>query len=116
MGVAREIDTGSLSRAMSRIGLKDTKLIKQKQQLEELEKERVKEKQGREKIEEKCQELVQQKAKLSQQVVGKLALQDARHFIWDQIIIEVDKFRPYLDFIEDQENTMIEARKKVHIH
>ena len=43
-GVAGEIDTGSLSRAMSQIGLKDTELVKLKQQIEELEKERVKEK------------------------------------------------------------------------
>ena len=51
---------------MSHIGLKDTNLIKQKQQVEELEKERVKEKQGREKAEEKCRELTQQNDKLSQ--------------------------------------------------
>ena len=66
-----------------------------------MEKERVKEEQGREKAEEKCQELIQQNAKLSQQVVGKFALKGARNLIWDQIIIEANKFRPYLDFIED---------------
>ena len=33
--------------------------------------------------------------------------------IWDQIIIEADKFRPYIDFIEYRENAMIEAKKKV---
>ena len=33
--------------------------------------------------------------------------------IWDQIIIEADKFRPYLDFIEGQESAMVEAKKKV---
>ena len=56
--MAGEIDTSSLSRAMSQIGLKDTELIKLKQQVEELEKERVKEERGREKAEEKCQELL----------------------------------------------------------
>ena len=65
-GIAGEIDIGSLSKAMSQIGLKDTELIKLKQQIEKLEKERVKEEQGREKAEEKCQELIQQNAKLSQ--------------------------------------------------
>ena len=59
--------------------------------------------------------MIQQNAKLSQQVVSKFALQGARHLIWDQIIIEADKFRPYIDFIEDQENAMIEAKKKVLI-
>ena len=48
-------------------------------------------------------------------MVDKIALQGARNLIWDQIIIEADKFRPYLDFIEDQENTLIEANKKVQV-
>ena len=46
-------------------------------------------------------------------MVGKFSLQGARHLIWDQIIIEADKFRPYLDLIEYQENAMKEAKKKV---
>ena len=57
--------------------------------------------------------MIQQNTKLSQQVVGKLSLQGARHLIWDQIIIEANKFWPYLDFIEDQESAMVEAKKKV---
>ena len=54
VGVTREIDTGSFSRAMSQIGLKDTELVKLKQQIEELEKEKGKERQEKEKMEEKC--------------------------------------------------------------
>ena len=42
-GMAGEIDTNSLSRAMSQIRLKDTELIKLKQHIKEMEKERVKE-------------------------------------------------------------------------
>ena len=49
---------------------------------------------------------------MSQQVVGKLALQGVRHLIWDQIIMEADKFRPYLDIIEDHEIAMKEAKKQ----
>ena len=41
--MAGEIDTSSLSKAMSQIGLNDTELIKLKQQIKELENERVKE-------------------------------------------------------------------------
>ena len=66
IGVAREIDTVSLSKKMSQIGLKDTELIRLKQQIEELEKQKVKERPGRENIEEKCQGLIQQNAKLIQ--------------------------------------------------
>ena len=51
---------------MSQIGLKDTELVKLKQQIEELEKEKGKEEQGKEKMEEKCQGLIQKNAKLSQ--------------------------------------------------
>ena len=111
--MTEEVDTSSLSKGMSQIGLKDNELVKLKQRLKELEKERVKEKQGRERAEEKCWELTQKIDKLSQQVIEELSLQGARHLIWDQIIIEVYKFQPYLDVIEDLEFAMREARKQV---
>ena len=41
-----------------------------------------------------------------------LALQGTRHLIWDQIIIEADKFRPYLDIIEDHEIAVREAKRQ----
>ena len=90
--MAREIDTSSLSKAMSQIGIKDTELVKMMRKVEEVEKERVKEKQGREHAEEKCREMTQQNDKLSQQVISKLALQGKKHMIWDQIIVEANKF------------------------
>ena len=43
-GTTEEVDASSLSKAMSQIGLKDTELVKLRQQDEEVEKERVKEK------------------------------------------------------------------------
>ena len=64
-GTTEEVDTSYLSKAMSQIGLKDTKLVKLRKQVEEVEKESVKEKQGREKAEGKCRELTQQNDKLS---------------------------------------------------
>ena len=100
---------------MSQIGLKYTELVKLRQQVEEVEKERVKEKQGRESAKEKCQKLTHQNDKLSQQVIGKLALQGTKHLIWDQIIIEANKFRPYLCVIEDLELAMKEAKRQVQI-
>ena len=98
---------------MSQIGLKDTELIKLKQWIEELEKERVQEKQGRESVEEKCRELTQQNGKLSQQVTEKLALQGVKHLIWDRIIMEADRFRPYLNVITDLGSTVEETKKQV---
>ena len=79
----------------------------------EMEEEKEKERQEKEKVGEKCQELIQQNAKLSQQMIRKSALQGARHLIWDQIITEADKFISYIDFIANQENALIEAKKKV---
>ena len=66
---------------MSQIGLKDIELTKLKQHIKELAEEKAKEEQEKENIEEKCQELTQQNSKLSQQMIGKLALQGARHLI-----------------------------------
>ena len=80
-----------------------------------MERERVKEKQGREKAEEKCRELAQQNGNLSQQVIEKLALQGMRHLIWDQIIIEANNFWLYLSVIEDLGSAMREAKKQVQV-
>ena len=65
---------------MSQIGLKDIDLTKLKQHIKEIAEEKAKEEQEKENIEEKCQELTQN-AKLSQQMIFKLALQGARHLI-----------------------------------
>ena len=42
-----------------------------------------------------------------------MALQGARHLIWDQIIVEANKIRPYIYFIVDKENALTKANKKV---
>ena len=38
------------------------------------------------KLEERCQELINQNTKLTKQVVSQMALQGAEHMIWDEII------------------------------
>ena len=52
--VPREIDTNSLSKAMSQIGLKDTKLTKLKNQIKEFKEKNAKEEQEKQKVDEKC--------------------------------------------------------------
>ena len=42
-----------------------------------------------------------------------MALQGGRHLIWDQIIAEANKFKPFLYFVSSQENALTEAKKKV---
>ena len=48
-------------------------------------------------------------------MVGQLALQGAKHMIWDEIIKEANKFRPYLDFIADRESALKAGRKNIFI-
>ena len=44
-----------------------------------------------------------------------MALQGARHMIWDKIILEANKFRPYLDFIADQESALKVSKQNILI-
>ena len=44
-----------------------------------------------------------------------MALQGAKHMIWDEIIKESNKFRPYLYFIADQESALKAARQNILI-
>ena len=50
----------------------------------------------------KYQELQTKNDKLTKQVTGQELVQGAKHIIWDSIIAEVDKFRPYLYYILDK--------------
>ena len=46
-------------------------------------------------------------------MTGKLALQGMKHLIWDWIIMEADKFRPYLNVITDLGLDVEETKKHV---
>ena len=46
-------------------------------------------------------------------MIGKLALQGAKHLIWDRIIMEDDKFWPYLNVITDLGLAVEETKKHV---
>ena len=96
-----EIDATSLSKAMSQVKLKYVELTALKYQNKNIEEITLKREQEKKKVEEKCQELINQNTKLTKQVVGQMALQGARHMIWDKIILEANKFRPYLYCIVD---------------
>ena len=52
---------------------------------------------------------------LMKQVIGQLAVQGAKHMIWDVIIAEAVKLRPYLDYILDKEIVMQETRQSVTV-
>ena len=108
-----ETETTSLSKAMSQVKLKDVELTGVKQQNKNLEDMALKKEEGKKKLEERCQELINQNAKLNKQVVGQMALQGGIHMIWDEIIKEASRFRLCLDYVADQENALMSAKKNV---
>ena len=50
--------------------------------------------------------------KIKTRLKGKTLLQGDKHVIWDKIVVEVAKFRSYLNFINDKDNMVATARKK----
>ena len=64
-------------------------------------------------MQEKCKELVYKNNKLTKQVTGHFYLQGAKHLIWDVLIVEAAKLRPYLDFILDKEIVTQAARQNI---
>ena len=65
------------------------------------------------KVEEHCKELQGKNSKLAKQFLGQESLIWAKYVISDWIIAEANKVRPYLDFIQDKENTVQEAKKHI---
>ena len=49
--------------------------------------------------------------KLTEKISGQLPVQGARHLIWDMIITEATKMRPYLNYIKDKEMVINVARQ-----
>ena len=100
----------SLSQAMSQVSLKTieiTGLMKQNQDLMEMADVR---EDLKKRVEERCRELESKSSELSKLVSGQGALVGARHLIWDLIIVEANKVHPYLDFIQDKDNTIQAAK------
>jgi hypothetical protein len=57
----------------------------------------------------KNQELSSNNKGLAGHVTGQAAMQGCKHMVWDQIIKEVDKLRPYLDYIRVKEKVVKDA-------
>ena len=73
----------------------------------------LKKEEEKKKLEERCHELIDQNTKLNKKVISQMALQGARHMIWDEIIKEANKFRLYLDYVAAQEDALKSTRKNV---
>jgi hypothetical protein len=50
--------------------------------------------------------------KLKARLKGKGLYQGAKHVIWDSIVVEVAKFRVYLNFIDDKDSMAIRAKRR----
>ena len=71
----------------------------------------MKREQERKDWESKCQELQTKNEKLMKQVTSQSSVQGEKHIIWDAIIAEASKLRPYLDYILDKE-VVIQSSKQ----
>ena len=73
----------------------------------------LKREQERKAWEAKCQELQTKNEKLMKQVTGQSSVWGSNHIIWDGIIAEVRKLRPYLDYVLDKEVVIKSSRQIV---
>ena len=88
---------------MSQVSMKELKLLGLKNQNKNLESLDLKREQERKAWEAKFQELQSKNNKLMKQVTGQSSVQGEKHIIWDALISEATKLRPYLDYILDKE-------------
>ena len=108
-----KIDTTSFSNAMSEVKLRDIELRGLKKKNKNLEEMASKIEEEKKKLAERCQELIDQNLKLNKQVIRQMALQGSKHMIQDEIIKEASKFRFYLDYVANQEDSLTTAKKNV---
>ena len=106
-------DAELLSQDMSQVILRTieiTNLMKQNWDLMEMADVR---EDLKKKVEEHCRELESKNSELSKLVSCQEALIGVNHLIWDTIIVEAHKVWPYLDFIQDKEDSVHAAKKHI---
>lgn len=54
-------------------------------------------------------------SKYDNKLVGKSILKDARHTLWDQLALEVTKFRTYLEFVQEEFEIYNVSNKKCDV-
>ena len=91
---------------MSQVSLGDLEMTGLKNQNKNLENFSLKIEEERKTQERKCKYLTDKNDNLLKQVTRQLPVQGAKHIIWDVLIAEVAKLRPYLDYILDKEIVM----------
>ena len=64
------------------------------------------------KLQKENQDLQERVDKMKIRLRGKGLLQEAKHIIWDSIVVEAAKFRVYLNYINDKYSMAITARRR----
>ena len=98
---------------MSQVSLRDLEIVGLKNQNKILQNAALKKDEERKFWETKCKEFSNKSAKLVKHVTGKLHVQGEKHILWDMIVVEEKKIRPYLDYILDKQIVIQSARKSV---
>ena len=82
--------------------MKDLEIVVLKSHNKNLADAIVKKEEERKSLENKYKELLDKNDKLVRQLNGQLPIKGARHLIWDMIIVETIKLKPYLNYILDK--------------
>ena len=98
----QQINEESIVQEMSQVSLRDLEIVGMKNQNKNLENAAMKKEDERKDMENKCKDLLDENDKLMKQVTGQMHVQGAKHIIWDMIIVEAEKLKPYLDYILDK--------------
>jgi len=101
-----------LVQAMSQISLKTGKIKNLNENLEKLKQEAKVKDDKLAQLHRETQDLQERLNKIKTRLKGKILLQGEKHVIWDVIVVEVAKFRSYLNFINDKDNMASTAQNK----
>ena len=66
-------------------------------------------------MENKYKYLLDKNEKLMKQLTGKFSVEAEKNIIWDMLITNAGKLRPYLNYILDKENVIQAARQRFKI-
>ena len=96
--------------AISHASLKDLEIVGLKNENKNLENATLKKEEEKKALENKCKGMLDKNEKFEKQLFGKLPIWGARNIVWDMIIVEAIKLRPYLNYIMEKEIVICAAK------
>ena len=91
-----------LSISMSQINLREQEFKGLKEENNKLKPELTLNIEEKNKLSSEKNQLWKKVNELKKKVIGKTPFQGAKHLIWDTLAIEITKFRPYLNYVNDK--------------